>query len=253
MPSGLKLGLFFALSLGYKDIDRKCLGDKYLRVKLAPKLSRNHSASLILDPTNWPSITTPFPSFQPPTKISIGKTLVPMLLKVYCFVSYMRKKETPTQFVFRGSLGMFGTMPRYTCHTTGKKAEGTFHAQRKYHRKATRKVFPGSCNFNLREPQHTPGAYPTPPQTPKWKEFLHKLLVLGLGYVPGVCWQILGFKHQTNPRSPKFSMLSQNVTNVGGLFFLITDPWKNTNEQWWTQNGHDHLSKKRLQVSKESD
>ena len=45
---------------------------------------------------------------------------------------------------------------------------------------------------NLREPQHTPGAYPTPPQTPKWKEFLHKLLVLGLGYVPGVCWQILG-------------------------------------------------------------
>ena len=42
-----------------------------------------------------------------------------------------------------------------------------------------------------REPQHTSGAYPRPPQTPKWKEFLHKLLVPGLGYVPGVCWKIL--------------------------------------------------------------
>ena len=29
------------------------------------------------------------------------------------------------------------------------------------------------------------------PQTPKWKEFLHKLLVGGLGYVPGVCSKIL--------------------------------------------------------------
>ena len=44
----------------------------------------------------------------------------------------------------------------------------------------------------LREPQHTPGAYPRPAQTPKWKEFLHKLLVLGLGYVPEVCWKIIG-------------------------------------------------------------
>ena len=43
----------------------------------------------------------------------------------------------------------------------------------------------------LREHQHTPGAYPRPSQTPKWKEFLHKLLVLGLGYVPGICWKIL--------------------------------------------------------------
>ncbi len=43
----------------------------------------------------------------------------------------------------------------------------------------------------LREPQHTPGAYPRHPQSPKWKEFLHKLLVGGLGYVPGVCWKIL--------------------------------------------------------------
>ncbi len=43
----------------------------------------------------------------------------------------------------------------------------------------------------LREPQHTPGAYPRHPQTPKWKEFLHKLLVGGLGYAPGVCWKVL--------------------------------------------------------------
>ena len=41
----------------------------------------------------------------------------------------------------------------------------------------------------LRETQHTPGAYPRHPQTPKWKEFLHKLLVGGLGYARlGVCW-----------------------------------------------------------------
>ena len=44
----------------------------------------------------------------------------------------------------------------------------------------------------LRETQHTPGAYPKHPQTPKWKEFLHKLLVGGLGYAPGVCWKGLG-------------------------------------------------------------
>ena len=43
----------------------------------------------------------------------------------------------------------------------------------------------------LREPQHTPAAYPRPPQTLKWKEFLHKQMVEGLGYVPGVCWKIL--------------------------------------------------------------
>ena len=39
---------------------------------------------------------------------------------------------------------------------------------------------------NLREPQHTPGAYPRHPQTLKWKEFLQKQMVEGLGYVPGV-------------------------------------------------------------------
>ena len=44
----------------------------------------------------------------------------------------------------------------------------------------------------LRILQHTPGAYPRHPQTPKWKEFLHKMLVERLGYVPGVCWKILG-------------------------------------------------------------
>ena len=43
----------------------------------------------------------------------------------------------------------------------------------------------------LREPQHTPGTYPRHPQSPKWKEFLHKLLVGGLGYVPVACWKIL--------------------------------------------------------------
>ena len=47
--------------------------------------------------------------------------------------------------------------------------------------------------YLLREPQHTPGAYPRHPQTPKWKEFLHKMLVEHLGYVPGVSWKILGY------------------------------------------------------------
>lgn len=44
----------------------------------------------------------------------------------------------------------------------------------------------------LREPQHIPGAYPRHPQTPKWKELLHKLLVGDPGYVPGICRKILG-------------------------------------------------------------
>ena len=45
-----------------------------------------------------------------------------------------------------------------------------------------------------REPQHTPGAYPRHPQTLKWKDILHKQMVEGLGYVPGVCWKILWSK-----------------------------------------------------------
>jgi len=46
-------------------------------------------------------------------------------------------------------------------------------------------------------------------------------LVLGLGYVPGVCWQILGFKHQTKIQAaPNLAMLSQ----CWWPFLLITDP-----------------------------
>ena len=44
-----------------------------------------------------------------------------------------------------------------------------------------------------REAQHTFGAYPKHLQTPRWKESLHKLLVGGPGYVPGVCWKIIRF------------------------------------------------------------
>ena len=50
----------------------------------------------------------------------------------------------------------------------------------------------GGMDF-LREPQHTPVSHtpglPKPPNESKWKEFLPKLL--GLGYVPGVCWKFL--------------------------------------------------------------
>ena len=38
-----------------------------------------------------------------------------------------------------------------------------------------------SPNNILREPQHTPRAYPMNPQTPKWKEFLHKKVSWGSG------------------------------------------------------------------------
>ena len=57
-----------------------------------------------------------------------------------------------------------------------------------------------SYTYNLREPQHTPRAYPMNPQTPKWKEFLHKLFVGGLGYVPrvftmvGPIWAIWSYR-----------------------------------------------------------
>ena len=57
--------------------------------------------------------------------------------------------------------------------------------------------------INLMEPQHTPGAYLRLPQTPKWMEFLHQLLVRGLGrYVPGACRKILRIK-QLLPFSKK--------------------------------------------------
>ena len=51
------------------------------------------------------------------------------------------------------------------------------------------------CHNNLRELQHTPGMLILRhPQTLKRKEFLQKLLVGRLGYVPGTCWKILGNK-----------------------------------------------------------
>ena len=145
-----------------------------------------------------------------------------MLLTVYCFVSYMRKKKNT--HLFSGVLWVCpGWCQDITCHTTEQIAEGTFHTQRKYHRKATRKVFPQSCNFNLREPQHTPGAYPTP-----------------LGSGSGVCSR--GMLANSWIQTSNKSKQPQNfhaVIMLLGFFFLITDPWKNTNEQWWTQNGHD--------------
>lgn len=41
----------------------------------------------------------------------------------------------------------------------------------------------------LREPQHTPGAYPRL-LDPKYEGGLYKVLVEGLGYIQGVCWKI---------------------------------------------------------------
>ncbi len=49
------------------------------------------------------------------------------------------------------------------------------------------KTYPAVSWISLRELQHTPGAYPRHPETLKRKQFLHKLLVQGLGYVPGAC------------------------------------------------------------------
>ena len=59
---------------------------------------------------------------------------------------------------------------------------------------------------------HTLGAYPRHPYTPKCKEFLHKLLVGGLGYVPGVCWKIL--------RSMEFCLLSPIARDTGMIRVL---------------------------------
>ena len=47
--------------------------------------------------------------------------------------------------------------------------------------------------FLLRKFQQTPGTYPRYPKIPIWKDFLHKQVVEGLGYVPGVCWNFLRF------------------------------------------------------------
>ena len=76
----------------------------------------------------------------------------------------------------------------------------------------------------LREPQHTPGAYPRHPQTPKWKEFLHKLLVGGLGYAPGVCWKVL--RIMTGWRIPIFyiwAVLSDEQMSKWWPFSLLND------------------------------
>ncbi len=48
--------------------------------------------------------------------------------------------------------------------------------------------------FNLRKIQQTPGTDPRYPKIQIWRDFLHKQVVEGLGYVPGVCWSFLRFK-----------------------------------------------------------
>ena len=50
-----------------------------------------------------------------------------------------------------------------------------------------------------RAPTYPCFAYPRHPQTLKWKEFLHKQMVEGLGYVPGVCWIFFWLKDSTVP------------------------------------------------------
>ena len=49
---------------------------------------------------------------------------------------------------------------------------------------------PSTMQNSKRTPTY-PWSIPQAPQTPKWKEILHKPLVGGLGYVPGVCCRIL--------------------------------------------------------------
>ena len=43
----------------------------------------------------------------------------------------------------------------------------------------------------LRKFQQTPGKYPRYLKIPTGKDCLHKQVVEGLGYVPGVCWNFL--------------------------------------------------------------
>ena len=90
----------------------------------------------------------------------------------------------------------------------------------------------------LREPQHTPGAYPRLPQTPKWKEFLHKLLVGGLGYVPGVCWKVLrGILLMAEIQMAMAAMaetLSELVTKAINIFQQVLNPKRPF--CWWKKS-----------------
>ena len=45
--------------------------------------------------------------------------------------------------------------------------------------------------LNLRKIQQNPRTNPSYPKIQIWRDFLHKQVVEGLGYVPGVCWSFL--------------------------------------------------------------
>ena len=112
---------------------------------------------------------------------------------------------------------------------------------------------------SLRKIQHTPGAYPRHPQSPKWKEFLHKLLVGGLGYDPGVCWKILRQSHacyfynllldalrQTNPFTEKnCQSLDAHCTTLSSLtthvIWIIYSSTKTFDSLQWIPLLNSHL------------
>ena len=70
---------------------------------------------------------------------------------------------------------------------------------------------------NRRKPQHTPEAYRRHPQPPNARNlFVNcKLLVGGLGYVPGVCWKFLRMNHW---------ILMLGMNEISTIYSMLT---------WW--------------------
>ena len=50
-------------------------------------------------------------------------------------------------------------------------------------------------SYILRKFQQTPGTYPIYPKVQIWKDSLHKQVVKGPGYVPGICWNFLRYMY----------------------------------------------------------
>ncbi len=74
--------------------------------------------------------------------------------------------------------------------------------------------FPTQANIHLHSSariEFIPGTDPRYPKIQIWKDFLHKQVVEGLGYVPGVCWNFLGF---WIPSSNFETIVCWNVANM---------------------------------------
>ena len=94
----------------------------------------------------------------------------------------------------------------------------------------------------LRKFQQTPGTYPRYPKSPRMKDYLHKQVHKGPGYVAGVCWNFLRvIQNSATPNDHRLDSYSQVVINyminydkLSISLVVFTPQWSSGVQLIWT-------------------